>query len=73
MRYLMLSLLLLVGCAPSLNAANERGGIVDHVSGLTRASAFKLADDHCRRFGRVARISGQNALESNFSFDCIAP
>tara|TARA_R110000868_G_scaffold44407_2_gene148369 strand:- start:217 stop:441 length:225 start_codon:yes stop_codon:yes gene_type:complete len=74
MKILILPLLLLLaGCAPKLSVANERGGIVDHVSGLTRNSAFKLADNHCRKFGRVARISGQDALQSNFSFDCIAP
>jgi hypothetical protein len=35
------------------------GGIVGHAtSDLNREAAFKLADQHCREVGRVARISG---------------
>ncbi len=69
----LILMLSLAACAPTLKGANERGGIIDHVSGLTRETAFKMADGHCRKYGRVARISGQDALQSNMTFDCVAP
>jgi len=63
----------LCGCAPTLTAANERGGVIDHVIGLDRDVAFQKADEHCRKFGRVARISGQDTLASTMTFDCVKP
>lgn len=60
------------GCS-SLTAENERGGIISHVSGLDRDKAFKLADDSCHKYGRVARISGTNTLDSTMTYDCVAP
>ena len=66
------AVLVLAGCS-SLTAANERGGVISHVSGLDRDKAFKLADDHCHKYGRVARISGENGLDGTMTFDCVAP
>lgn len=65
--------LAVAGCSPNLEASNERGGILPHVIGLNRAEAFSAADQHCRKFGRVARFSGTDALNSTLSFDCVAP
>ena len=70
---LAVGLLTVAGCAPSLTAGNERGGVVDHVIGLDRDQAFAIADAHCRKYGRVARISGQDTLASTLTFDCVAP
>lgn len=70
--FLILSLLALGGCS-SLTAANERGGILSHVTGFDRDKAFKMADDHCHKYGRVARISGTNELDNSMTFDCVAP
>jgi hypothetical protein len=67
-----IALLWLAGCS-TLTASNERGGIISHVSGLDRDAAFKKADDSCRKYGRVARISEQDALDSTMTFDCVAP
>jgi hypothetical protein len=72
MRYFVLAASLAVtGCAPSLVGSNERGGMISHVSGMNRDDAFSLADRHCRQFGRAARISGQSALDSTMTFDCV--
>ena len=65
------SALVLAGCAPSLEAANERGGVMPRVIGLNRAEAFATADKHCHQYGRVARISDVNAWNSTMTFDCI--
>ncbi len=52
------ALVTLSACAPGLTGANERGGIVtDYTGGFEQGEAFKTADAHCRRYGRVARIS----------------
>lgn len=59
------------GCAPLIVAANERGGDIEHVIGLTKAEAFKKANDHCRQFGRVAQISGYDELGSSMTFNCV--
>lgn len=65
------SAFVLAGCAPSLEAANERGGVMPRVIGLNRAEAFTTANKHCHQYGRVARISDINAWNSTMTFDCI--
>lgn len=64
---------LLCACAPTLIGANSAGGMVDHVSGLTRTDALAKADAHCHQYGKVARISGQDPLDSTLTFDCVKP
>jgi hypothetical protein len=72
MRVVLLTILLaLVGCAPSLTGANERGGMVSHVGGWNRAESLALADEHCHKFGRLARISGTSPMDSMITFDCV--
>lgn len=65
--------IVLSGCAPSLSGANEKGGIVEHVIGLNREDAFKTANEHCKTFGRVAKVTEQNTLASTLVFECVAP
>lgn len=64
---------LLGACAPQVSAANSRGGVINHVNGLTQADALKKADDVCASHGRVARISGESDLNNTMTFDCVAP
>jgi hypothetical protein len=77
MAYRIVGLIILAfgisGCAPTLTGANEAGGMVSHVTGLRQTEAFNVADAHCHQFGKVARISGTDALNSTMSFDCVAP
>jgi hypothetical protein len=61
----------LIGCAPTLSGANERGGIVENLRPRNVADAFNVADTHCKQHGRVARISQQT--EDTLTFDCVAP
>lgn len=63
----------LQACQAGLLTGNERGGIVEHVTGMTEAAAFKIADDHCHKFGRVARVSGLDVVFNRLMFDCVAP
>lgn len=68
---LLLMLLALAACTPSLTGANERGGMISYVNGYNRADSFALADEHCRKFGRAAKVSETNALNSTIAFDCV--
>jgi hypothetical protein len=72
MRKSVLLLFLLSGCT-SIEGANERGGTISHVIGLTTQEAFKKADAHCHKYGRVAQISGTDTLASTMTFNCVAP
>lgn len=74
--------MLLGGCAPTLSAANQAGGIVGGVRTgklLTDNAdqALALADAHCRQYGRVARIRNLGAESGvgndTVTFDCVAP
>jgi len=73
MRFAILGLLVSLAACSSVTAENERGGIISHVSGLDRDKSFQMADDNCHKYKRVARISGQDALEATMTYDCIAP
>ena len=72
MRYIILIVLTLSGCATTgANVTgNEIGVTVNNV--WNRNQAFPKADEHCRKFGKVAR-SSQNDGEYAFSFDCVKP
>jgi len=63
--------LALVGCAPSLIAGNERGGRISS-NNFAKTRSFELADAHCHKFGRVARLSGE-VNPGDILFDCVAP
>ncbi|WP_198352341.1 hypothetical protein [Sphingomonas sp. MA1305] len=71
MRALVLIAILLTGCAPSLVGANEAGGVVGANFNMSRSKALALADAHCRKYGKVARISGQNEVRNSTTFDCV--
>ncbi len=51
----LLLLLALAGCGASATG-NELGGVMPW-SGQSPASAFKAAEEHCKKFGRSARIT----------------
>lgn len=63
----------LSGCAPQIIAANERGGIINHVSGVNHGEAFKTADVYCHQKGLVARVANDDWIYNQMTFDCIAP
>lgn len=70
---ILLALVTLSGCAPTLVASNSAGGIVGHISNVNRAQGFALADAHCKEQGKVARISGQDWVYNTMPFDCVTP
>lgn len=71
MRILVVALTLtLAGCA-SVESATPAGGILK-VVGNQSGKALELAEAHCQKFGKHARISGQNALNNTVTFDCVS-
>lgn len=72
MRYAILFALTLSGCA-SMGAnvtGNEVGVTVNNV--WNRNEAFPKADEHCRKFGKVAKPAANDG-EYAFSFECVTP
>jgi hypothetical protein len=67
------SVVALASCAPDLVAGNEAGGMVSRATGMQADKAFAVADAHCRQYGKVARVSGQNIWNNTMSFDCVKP
>lgn len=64
----------LQGCAtPQIASANERGGIVKFANGTNEDAAFKLADAYCHQHGRVAQITGTDAIYNRIMFACVEP
>lgn len=66
----LLAAVALAGCGARLEAANERGGIVD-TFGASYASGLEVADAHCRRFGRAAEIAGNGPRAGDLIFRCV--
>jgi len=67
----VMSAAVLASCAPTIVGGNERGGDIEHVIGLTKADAFRKAEEHCKKYGRVARVSQYDVLGSSLTFDCV--
>jgi hypothetical protein len=60
----------LAGCA-SLDAANERGGVISNLHEFNGGDAFRLADAHCAKFERKARVTETNAFLGTMAFECV--
>jgi hypothetical protein len=56
MRWLVLAVVL-SGCAPTFDGGNERTVIIGNVDGMNDGKALMMADEHCRKFGRIARVA----------------
>lgn len=65
----------LTGCAQELISGNEAGGMVSGGDNLleSRAGAMAIANAHCQKFGKVSRVSGQDAFAGTLTFDCVRP
>lgn len=72
---IVLSLILLSGCAQNLIYGNEAGGMVSAGDNVleSRAGAMAIADANCKKYGKVARVSGQDPMAGTLSFDCVKP
>jgi hypothetical protein len=59
-------------CAPRLDFANEAGGVINRTGSIGSDRAYKMAEDHCSQYGKIARISGRDVLTNTMRFDCVA-
>jgi hypothetical protein len=66
--------IMVTGCsAPALKGANERGGTVTHAIGSQQPTASEIANAHCKKYGRVARVSGTDVFGNTMTFECVLP
>jgi hypothetical protein len=71
MRIIALAVIaLLAGCA-HMDEATPAGGILK-VVGNKNGTALELAQQHCAKYGKDARISGQNVWNNTVTFDCVS-
>jgi|GEM_PF-6859054 len=79
MRHIRLATLLLLaavaGCSytTTLSDADENGGTVNMVTQINKDSAVEKANEHCRGYNRVARITGTDRASNSLTFVCEAP
>ena len=67
----ILPALLLGGCAgPHVSSATPAGGIVSSY-GWQPNKALQVAQDYCSRIGKNARVTQQNDLQDQMSFECV--
>lgn len=74
MRYLLALTLLLPACAhrtPVVAYGNEVAVQVDRLTPRNERQGFALAEQHCRRHGKVPRIASDQGRR--ITFDCITP
>jgi hypothetical protein len=64
--------LVVASCAPKLNFANEAGGVINRTGSLGNDRAYALAEQHCAKFGKAARITSRDILTNTMRFDCVA-
>jgi hypothetical protein len=69
MRTAIAALLLLSGCAEVVQTT-PAGGILK-VAGNEYGKALSLAQAECQKYGKNARISGQNPLNNTVTYDCV--
>lgn len=71
-RLALLAFVALSACAgPHIVSATEAGGIVGSY-GWQPGKSLAVADAYCAKYGKAARVSSQNDLQDNMTFDCVA-
>ena len=67
--------LLVAGCGGRIDAGNAEGVTISGMV-VTSDEALQLADQHCRKYGKSARIQQTAAPRSgrrNWNFICVRP
>ena len=74
MRFIVLLLILpmLAACSYTtyLSGADENGGTVNLVTGLSKDSAVEKANEHCRQYHRVAQVTATDVQSNSMTFIC---
>lgn len=62
---------LMTGCAtPTIIHGNEASVLVDHIDRFSMQQGFAIADEHCGKYGKVARLTNGGGQYSA-AFDCV--
>lgn len=79
MRHIRLATLLLLaglaGCSYTtyLSGADENGGTVNMVTQISKDSAVEKANEHCRGYNKIARVTSTDRASNTLTFVCQAP
>ena len=76
MKYLALLFLPVLGaCSYTtyISGADEHGGTVNLVTGLSRDSAVEKAKAYCQNYHREARITATDLASNSMTFECDLP
>ena len=66
---ILLAALALTGCAPKLAFSNEAGGVIDRKG--SAGQGYQLAEAHCVKYGKHARIAGRDIVSATTRFECM--
>jgi hypothetical protein len=69
---IMIAALGLSACAPQLQFGNEAGGVVSQAMSPGNDRAFAIAEAHCEKYGKIARIESRTVLVKSTRFECVA-
>ncbi|MFC0302743.1 hypothetical protein ACFSTI_24965 [Rhizorhabdus histidinilytica] len=69
----LVGLLMLGGCAPTIKANNELGGIIDLKVGHRENAGLALADAECQKYGKRARITNNDEWTGQMRYECVKP
>lgn len=72
-KQLLLCLVFLGGCAPTIKANNELGGIIDLKVGHRQNAGLSLADAECQKYGKRARITNNDEWTGQMRYECVKP
>jgi hypothetical protein len=64
--------LLAASCAPRLLMTNELGGTINQQGSMGNDRAFAMAEAHCAKYGKSARIVNKTVLVKSMRFECVA-
>ncbi len=64
---ILIGVLFLAACAEV--AGNDVSGTV--ANSMSASEAFRMAEAHCTKFGKKARVTQSNPYQGSMTFDCV--
>lgn len=52
--------------------ANELGGTINQQGSMGNDRAFFMAEAHCAKYGKIARVVSKTVLVKSMRFECVA-
>lgn len=69
----VLAVLALSACAPTMVANNEAGGVVSIRGAINgQAKGMQVATFECAKYGKIPRYVSTNEIRATMSYECVA-